>query len=117
MNPDDLETRMNNVLVRLGLPYQVKWLPMEASNHGSINVNEKLITIHDTTEDQAWATLIHEVLELKLRPLLSYYRELVNTLITFIEKHVYNEKERFLEELPQFLTTVTKEVERTRHEQ
>jgi len=61
---------------------------------------------------RSWATLIHEVLELKIRPLLSFYRSLVNTLIEFIEKHVYQEKEKFLESLPEVVTVLLDEMEK-----
>ncbi|NIM46270.1 MAG: hypothetical protein GTO54_11735 [Nitrososphaeria archaeon] len=45
------------------------------------------------------------LLEWKLRPLLSHYRGLVNTLIEFIDRMAYQEKEKFLDGLPQVLKT------------
>jgi hypothetical protein len=108
---NEVESKMNILLERLGLGYSVKWIPNENMKHGKILQNEKIIVIFDKSEDEAWNTIIHEILELKLQPLLSYYRDLVNILISFIEDHIYREKERFLEVLPSDVLTVMKFIE------
>jgi len=57
-------------------------------------------------EKGAWDTFLHEVFELKLKRVTSLYRGLVNVLIDYVEKHVYQEKEAFLESLPLILSEV-----------
>ncbi len=44
-------------------------------------------------------TLIHEILELKLRPLLGAYMSAINQLMTLVEKLLYSKKERFLQDI------------------
>ena len=108
-----VEDRMNAVCSRLGLPFKVVWTPDPSANdHGRIDLKNHIIYIFDLNEKDSWATLVHEVLELKLRPLLSYYRDLVNVLIEFIEKHVYQEKEKFLESLPETMPVLFSEMEK-----
>lgn len=96
--------RMNAFLKRLGLPFKVDWSPDPTKkNHGNIDLAKSIIHIYDVTEPEAWQTLLHEVLEVKFRPVTSLYQNTVNGLITVIEKQVYKEKERFLNELPMIL--------------
>jgi len=107
------EERMSEVCKRLGMPFKVAWTPDPSmSEHGKVDLKNRVIHIFDLNERDAWATLTHEILELKIRPLLSFYRSLVNTLIEFIEKHVYREKEKFLESLPEIMTALIKEMEK-----
>ena len=94
-----LEDRMNRLVSQLGLGYRVGWIPDEEASARAA-VKDGLIIIHDIDEAEAWSSLVHEILELKLRPLLSYYRGLVNALISFIDKRAYIEKEKLLECLP-----------------
>lgn len=109
-----LERSMNTVLHACGIPYSVAWQPRESEKHAIIDTATRRITIFSETEQEAWATLVHEALELKIRPLLAYYRELVNTLISFIEKRAYLTKEEFLESLPGDLSRIMFEVENAR---
>jgi len=102
---------MNRALSRLGLEYRVVWGPdPEAKRRGETIPEQSLIVIHDVDPSQAWDTLIHEVVELKLRRVIAPYRGLVNKLIEFIEGETYREKERFIEELVPLL----RELDRSR---
>ena len=113
LNRASVEDRMNAVCSRLGLPFTVVWTPDPSmNNHGLVDPKNHVIHIFDLNENDAWATLTHEVLELKIRPLLSFYRNLVNVLIEFIEKQVYREKEKFLESLPETMAVLFSEMEK-----
>lgn len=95
---------MNQVVQRLNLHFRVGWTPdAMKNNHGNVDLSKGIIHIHDVTEPDAWQTLLHEVLEIKFRHITSLYQNTVNGLITVIEKQVYKEKERFLNELPSIL--------------
>jgi len=109
---EPVEKRMNCVCSELGIRYQVEWKPCEHEKHGVIDTTRRKIIIFSKTEEEAWRTLFHEALELKIRPLLASYRELVNLLISFIEKHVYLEKEKFLEEIPKIMIVLNSEMEK-----
>lgn len=112
---NSIEERMSDICNKIGLPFKVVWTQDPSmKDHGKIDIENHVIHIFDLTEKDAWATLIHEVLELKIRPLLSFYRNLVNTLIEFIEKHGYQEKEKFLESLPETLTVLLNGAEKQR---
>lgn len=108
-----IEERMSDVCSKLGMPFKVAWTPDPSmSEHGKVDLKNHVIHIFDLNERDAWVTLTHEILELKIRPLLSFYRSLVNTLIEFIEKHVYQQKEKFLEGVPETVTVLLEEIHR-----
>jgi len=60
----DLETRMNHLLERLGVPLHVIWCP-DADNreHSRIDLENKIIVIYDEDEEEAMRSLFHEVFE------------------------------------------------------
>jgi len=104
-----VEMKMNQVLRRLGLNFKVSWQPSpNKQKHGNVNLKEGIIHIFDITEREAWDTLLHEVFEIKFRRITSLYQGLVNSLIDFIERQVYSEKESFLESLPLILSEFEK---------
>lgn len=110
---EPVEKRMTEVCNRLGHSFRVVWTPSpNGKAHGKIDLENHTIHIFDMDKKDAWTTLIHEILELKTRPLLSYYRTLVNVLIEFIEKQAYKNKERFLEGLPETVTVLLDEMEK-----
>jgi len=112
---EPIEQRMSDICNKLGFPFKVVWTPSpDANDRGKIDLANHTIHVFNMTEKDAWTTLIHEILELKIQPLLSYYRNLVNTLIEFIEKHVYQEKEKFLESLPENITIFLDEMKKVR---
>ena len=55
-----------------------------------------MLLIFDEDENQAWISFTHEVIEFRLRPVLKVYRDLVNHLISIIEKIAYERKEEAL---------------------
>ena len=92
---------MAETLRRLGLQaWQAVLLP-DSSNpvRGRANPEKLLIEIFDLDEDDAWATFIHEVVEIKLRSLLRTYRILTNKLIEGYQELADAEKDRFIETL------------------
>ena len=97
--------RAKSALSRLGLGHwQVCWLPDPSYPIRGRAVPEKhTIEIYDVHMDEAWATFLHEVLELKLRPVIQPYREMCNALIGTIEKLTYARKEHFINDLPKLL--------------
>jgi len=107
------EERMNQVCARLGLPFKAVWTPNPSvKDHGKIDLKNQVILIFDLNEKDAWITLIHEILELKIRPLLQFYRSLINSLIEIIERIGYRQKEKFLQSLPETMTILLEEMEK-----
>lgn len=100
-----LEQRMNQFLGKVGLEgWSCAWTPDASKKvHGEILPRDRIILVYSSTEMDAWLTLLHEVLEFKLRRVITPYRLLVNSLIEVLEKTAYLEKERFLEDLPGLL--------------
>lgn len=97
---DLVEEEMNRTLSNLGIEHSVIWSPdPKSSNRGQIISSQRIIIIYDQDPAQAWDTLAHEVAEIKLSHLLDPYRGLVNKLLDFIEKEIYKNKERVIEEL------------------
>ena len=59
--------------------------------------------IHDDKAEDALETLLHEFIELKLRPTQKPLRSLVNVLIEWVDLQVYEAKEKAIEDLLPFL--------------
>jgi len=92
-----LEEQMNRLLERLGISLRAVWLPSDNhEEHARIIAQEGLIMVYDKCESEAWASLIHEVIEWRLRPVLRVYRDTINHLITLIEEIAYSRKEEAL---------------------
>ena len=107
------ERRMNMALKRLGIPLTAMWRPDPQAKNRAV-ITQGRIKISDQTEEDAWGSLIHEILEYRLQPLLSLHRNLINVLIQYIENYIYQEKERLLENLPTQIQTLLQEVKHTR---
>jgi len=101
METNEYEKYMNETLHRLGLGHwSVCWLPeLSSLVRGRVLPKKRLIEIFDVDMDEAWKTLFHEVIEIKLRSTLRPYRLLVNSLIGIIEEIADNEKDVFIETL------------------
>lgn len=96
----NLEAKLNELLMRMGIPLRAVWCPDKNSReHARINLEEGLIIIFDNNESEALISLFHECLEYRLRNLISPYREVINKLIEVIEKITYKEKERVLDQI------------------
>ena len=102
---EELEKRFQGILEGFGLRgWTLVWEPDETQpKRGQILPNVKTIIVYDEEPEAAIETLIHEVLEIKLRPMLKPYRTLVNSLITWADSQVYHEKERVIEDILQLV--------------
>jgi len=108
-----VESRMNLALRKLGLPLEVSWTPdTKAEHRARLDVERGLIHLYSLSEAEAWASLIHEVEEYRLRPLLGFHTALTNTLIDFVQKQAYALKEKALEALSRDIVALAKEAER-----
>jgi hypothetical protein len=89
--------QMQKLLEELGVPLRVVWIPQPRnSKHGEIDQGSKTLYIYDEDPEQAWKTLIHEILEFKLQDYTRVYRTIINGLIEVLEKTAYAKKEEFL---------------------
>ena len=98
---EEIEKRFQGILETFGISgWIVVWNPDHTKNsRGQILPKTKTILIHDEEPEAARDTLIHEILELKLRPMLKPYRSLVNSLIAWADSQVYIEKEKAIENI------------------
>ena len=105
MGVNEFEEKAMAALTRLGYgEWRVCWLPDPSYPIRGRAVPEKhTIEIYDVDIEEAWATFLHEVLELKLRLVIQPYREMCNALIGTIEKLTYARKEQFINDLPKVL--------------
>lgn len=101
MEVNEFEKKATNALFRVGLGHwRLRWLPdLSPPIKGQVIPDKLLIEIYDLDEDDAWATFIHEIVEIKLRQLLRTCRILINKLIEGYQKRADGEKDRFIEEL------------------
>ena len=107
MSRNSTIAQMQDCLNRLGIPLEVAWVPNpEKDKHGEIVLSSKTLFIYAVSEGEAWQTLIHEVLEFRLKSVLGHYRNVINGLIEIIEKSCYQQKEEFLEFIPRVLEEV-----------
>ena len=99
---------MQKCLDRLAIPLKVVWAPKpDAAKHGEILSG--CLLIYDEEEADAWETFAHELVEYKLKEVTQVYRTLVNQLIDGYEKLAYQQKERFIEALPNIMETIQTE--------
>ena len=107
------EARLTEIAKSLGLNgWIVFWEPDETQPRGQIKPDNMVILIHDGEQEDAVRSLLHEVLEIKLRPMLKPYRGLVNALVEWADKQVYEAKEQAIEDLlPIFVKFVEDRVE------
>ena len=101
----EIEDKMNEAIKSLGLnEWTVLWEPDPTQpSRGQVLLESKTIIINDEGPEDALKTLLHEALEIKLRPMLKPYRTLVNALIEFADGQVYEAKEKAIEDLLPFL--------------
>lgn len=106
-----IEALMNDYVNKLGLiGWTVIWVPDHAQKaRGKVLPETKTILIHDEDPENAMETLGHEILEIKLLPMLRPYRQLVNCLIEYINLQVYSQKEKIINDLVPFLIKFNEE--------
>ncbi len=95
------EAKMNELVKGLGLAnWEVVWEPDEAQQKlGRIIPESRIILVHDLDAKAAMRTVLHEVLELKLRPAFNVQMSLSNALIEWANTQAYKMKERSIEDL------------------
>jgi len=99
-----LEGQMNEILQLFGLQeWYALWEPdIEGEFKGEVFTDDMSILISGRPED-AMETLIHEILEIKMKSLLGAYMTTINQLMTLVEKLLYRDKERFLRDITPFM--------------
>ena len=95
----DLEEELNKLVKKFGLDYQVIIVNKDDGRRGWVDTKNKVIYIGSSDPDEIYKIFLHEILEIKLNPLLNKYVRLVNALIEFIQDELYREKERVIDEL------------------
>ena len=100
-----LELRMQKLLDSFSIPLRVVWSPdTEAKCHGEIK--NGFLMLYDASEEDAWDTFTHELIEYKLNKVTKVYREMTNALIEAFQKVAYAEKETFIETMPNLVNAV-----------
>ena len=84
---------MTETLNKLGLSeWRVTWKPgCSSTKRGETLPENKLILVYDMKPEDAIETLLHEVLEIKIRGVTQPYRSLVNVLLEWADKVAYSE--------------------------
>jgi hypothetical protein len=102
-----LEDEMSRTLRRMGLnEWRANWKPgCSSSKRGEVLPESKLIMIYDKDEKTSRETLLHEALEIKIRGVTQPYRSLVNVLLEWADKIVYEQKEKAIDSLLPLLLT------------
>jgi len=92
---------MNEFVKSSGFPnWQVVWKPDATQPRlGRIIPENRIILVHDLEAKAAMKTVLHEVIELKLRAAFNVERSLTNTLIEWANKQAYQAKEAAIEEV------------------
>lgn len=104
---EKIRRAMQQVLDKLSIPLTIIWKPTPShKNHGEIELSSGILFLYDVDPQQAWDTFQHELLEWKLKRASKVYRAIINSLIGALETLVYQNKEQFLDSIPQILKTV-----------
>lgn len=92
------EKKMRDFVKRLGIPLDVEHVPNPHSPRHA-EIKDGIVLIYDTSEPECWNSLLHEIIEWRLRPVLKLYRDAINSLISLLEQCAYTEKEKALAEI------------------
>jgi hypothetical protein len=104
---EKIQEAMQKVLDKLSIPLTVVWKPTPShKNHGEIEFSSRILFLYDVDPQQAWETFQHELLEWKFKRASKVYRTIINSLIGALETLVYQNKEQFLDSIPQILKTI-----------
>ena len=103
-----VETEMNRALPRFGLDgWKAVLIPDEKQKvGGQVLAEEKTILVFEKDPEKARDALLHEVLEIKIQPLIAEYQETINALIKLVERLSYREKERVIKNIVPYLRYV-----------
>jgi len=101
METSDFDNRAANTLTRLGLGHwKVYRKPgSDPFIRGKVLPEKLRIEIYDLDDSDAWDTLIHEVIEIKMRSALRPYRIVFNAFISAFQEILEGEKDDFIESL------------------
>jgi len=104
------EAKMNELIRSLGLEgWQIVWEPDPSqTKRGQISPEARVILVHDSETNDAIRTVLHEVLELKLRPAFNMQTSLTNALLEWANTEVYKAKERAIEDLLDLIVDLVK---------
>jgi len=115
---EECEKLFNDIVRMIGLDITVVYSPdPDAKDHGQYIPKEKLIILYDEDPDEAFKSLIHEVVEIRLYPLIKKYRLLVNTLIKYIDERLEYEKELTIERIVKDMLTIIEERSRSKRQE
>jgi len=104
----DLESNMNRALIHLGLEgWEAVWHPDPSQKvNGQVLSEQKTIIVFSEDPKKAMDVLLHEIIEVKIQPLIAEYQEMINGLIKVIERLTYREKERAINDIVPYLRHV-----------
>lgn len=108
MNVKDLEDEFNDALLSLGLEgWEAFWCPDPSQKvNGQVLSEQKTIIVFSEDPKKARDVFLHEVIEVKIQPLIAQYQETINGLIKIIERLTYREKERTINDIVPYLRHV-----------
>ena len=103
-----LQDELSEALPRFGLgEWRVVLIPDEKQKvGGQVLAEEKTILVFEKDPVKARDALLHEVVEIKIQPLIVEYQESVNALIKLVERLSYREKERVIKDIVPYLRYV-----------
>lgn len=89
-----LQDDMNRALIPLGLEgWEVMWEPDTSQKvNGRVIVEQKIILVFTRDPERAKDVFLHEVIEIKIQPLITQYREAINGLINILADLTKNDK-------------------------
>jgi len=92
---------MNEFIRALGLvDWEVVWAPDETEKIlGRIMLDKRVILVHNPDPKAAMRTVLHEVIELNLKPAFNVLMSLSNDLIKLVNAQAYKAKERSIDGL------------------
>lgn len=81
-----LQDKMNRALIPLGLEgWEVMWEPDSSQKvNGRVLAEQKVIIVFAEDPERAKDVFLHEVIEIKIQPLITQYQETINGLIRML---------------------------------
>lgn len=106
-----IEGKMNEALKIMNLEdWYALWEPdIDLPQKGKCYPDDKSIVICSGDEGEAMEVLFHEILELKLKPVLGAHMTVINQLNSIIQEFLYNKKERMIEDMIPYLMQLFEE--------
>ena len=99
-----IEDRLNDLVARFGLKYRVVVsFPGPGNKLGEVDEKNKIIYVYSVDEDEAYKILLHEIIEIHLKPVINKYTRLINKLLEYIQEELYIEKEKFINKMGDLL--------------